>query len=215
MTCTGFVIDVLTNSVKEDSAKENVLNKIENKNIPVDIEMEGCYGEDPTRHVITKELVAHKSDVLKEVRAVSIEIERRHKYDVETDLIDGYIPLTVEECEDAFQDKNMSEEEKSKILEEASKAANAVKPVRITPASPQQVGMPIPVSASHKEFIAVEVDGRFYKARYDHQQHVYRVEPNRGDYTAKTINEICQRDNQLYQEALQAGNADGYISTDL
>lgn len=30
MTCTGFVIDVLTNSVKEDSAKENVLNKIEN-----------------------------------------------------------------------------------------------------------------------------------------------------------------------------------------
>lgn len=121
---------------KEITVQELIdqLNRIENKNIPVDIEMEGCYGEEPTRYVITKNLVAHKSDVLKEVRAVSIEIERRHKYDVETDLIDGYIPLTVEECEDAFQDKNMSEEDKKLITRAVNyrrkgeqKAANAAR----------------------------------------------------------------------------------------
>ena len=92
----------------------DLLNKLPNKNIPVDIEMEGCYGVEPTRYVITKELVAHKSDVLKEVRAVSIEIERGYKRDVVTDLVDGYIPLTVEECEDAF-DENMSREDKELI----------------------------------------------------------------------------------------------------
>ena len=101
---------------KEITVQEliNLLNKLENKNIPIDIEMEGCYGVEPSRYVITKKLVAHKSDVLKEVRAVSIEIERGYKRNVDTDLIDGYIPLTVEECEDAF-DENMSREDKELI----------------------------------------------------------------------------------------------------
>ena len=102
---------------KEITVQEliDMLSKIENKNIPVDIEMEGCYGEPSTRYTITKKLVAHQSDVLKEVRAVSIEIERGYKRNVDTDIIDGYIPLTVEECEDAFQDKNMSREDKELI----------------------------------------------------------------------------------------------------
>ena len=101
---------------KEITAQELIdqLNKLENKNIPIDIEMEGCYGVEPSRYVITKKLVAHKSDVLKEVRAVSIEIERGYKRNVDTDLVDGYVPLTVEECEDAF-DENMSREDKELI----------------------------------------------------------------------------------------------------
>ena len=101
---------------KEITVQELIeqLNKIENKNIPIDIEMEGCYGEPSTRYTITKKLVAHKSDVLKEVRAVSIEIERGYKRNVDTDLVDGYVPLTVEECEDAF-DENMSREDKELI----------------------------------------------------------------------------------------------------
>ena len=101
---------------KEITVQELIdqLNKLENKNIPIDIEMEGCYGVEPSRYVITKKLVAHKSDVLKEVRAVSIEIERGYKRNVDTDLIDGYVPLTVEECEDAF-DENMSSEDKELI----------------------------------------------------------------------------------------------------
>ena len=102
---------------KEITVQELIdqLNKIENKNMPIDIEMEGCYGEPSRRYTITKKLVAHRSDVLKEVRAVSIEIERGYKRNVDTDIIDGYIPLTVEECEDAFSDKNMSREDKELI----------------------------------------------------------------------------------------------------
>ena len=102
---------------KEITVQEliDLLSKVENKNIPIDIEMEGCYGVPPTRYTITEKLVAHKSDVLKEVCAVSIEIERGYKRDVDTDLIDGYIPLTVEECEDVFEDKNMSREDKELI----------------------------------------------------------------------------------------------------
>ena len=102
---------------KEITVQEliDLLSKAENKNIPIDIEMEGCYGVPSTRYTITEKLVAHKSDVLKEVRAVSIEIERGYKRDVETDLIDGYIPLTVEEFEDVFEDKNMSREDKKLI----------------------------------------------------------------------------------------------------
>ena len=101
---------------KEITVQEliDLLNQIENKNMPIDIEKEGCYGEPPTRYAFTKKLIAHKSDVLKEVRAVSIEIERGYKRNVDTDLVDGYIPLTVEECEDAF-DENMSREDKELI----------------------------------------------------------------------------------------------------
>ena len=101
---------------KEITVQEliDLLNQIENKNMPIDIEKEGCYGEPPTRYAFTKKLIAHKSDVLKEVRAVSIEIERGYKRNVDTDLIDGYVPLTVEECEDAF-DENMSREDKELI----------------------------------------------------------------------------------------------------
>ena len=101
---------------KEITVQELIdqLSKIENKNIPIDIEMEGCYGVEPSRYVITKKLIAHKSDVLKEVRAVSIEIERGYKRNVDTDLVDGYVPLTVEECEDVF-DENMSREDKELI----------------------------------------------------------------------------------------------------
>ena len=101
---------------KEITVQELIdqLSKIENKNMPIDIEMEGCYGEPSRRYTITKKLVAHKSDVVKEVRAVSIEIERGYKRNVDTDLVDVYIPLTVEECEDAF-DANMSREDKELI----------------------------------------------------------------------------------------------------
>ena len=101
---------------KEITVQEliDLLNQIENKNMPIDIEKEGCYGEPPTRYAFTKKLIAHKSDVLKEVRAVSIEIERGYKRNVDTDLVDGYVPLTVEECEDAF-DENMSREDKELI----------------------------------------------------------------------------------------------------
>ena len=101
---------------KEITVQEliDLLNQIENKNMPIDIEKEGCYGEPPTRYAFTKKLIAHKSDVLKEVRAVSIEIERGYKRNVDTDLVDGYIPLTVEDCEDAF-DENMSREDKELI----------------------------------------------------------------------------------------------------
>ena len=101
---------------KEITVQEliDLLNQIENKNMPIDIEKEGCYGEPPTRYAFTKKLIAHRSDVLKEVRAVSIEIERGYKRIVDTDIIDGYIPLTVEECEDAF-DENMSREDKELI----------------------------------------------------------------------------------------------------
>ncbi|MBQ7207486.1 MAG: hypothetical protein IJS01_06765 [Lentisphaeria bacterium] len=94
-----------------------LLGQIENKDIPIDIEMEECYEEPPRRYYITGKIVAHKSDVLKEVRAVSIEIERGYKYDVVTDLVDGYVPLTVEECEDVFQDKNMSRKEKELVTD--------------------------------------------------------------------------------------------------
>lgn len=94
-----------------------LLEKIENKDIPIDIEMEECYGEPPRRYYLTRKIVAHRSDVLKEVRAVSIEIERGYKYDIVTDLVDGYVPLTVEECEEAFQDKNMSRKEKELVTD--------------------------------------------------------------------------------------------------
>ena len=94
-----------------------LLEKIENKDIPIDIEMEECYGEPPRRYYISRKIVAHRSDVLEEVRAVSIEIQRGYKYDIVTDLVDGYVPLTVEECEEAFQDKNMSRKEKELVTD--------------------------------------------------------------------------------------------------
>ena len=91
------------------------LNKIENKNIPIDVQMRGCYGKEPSRYRIKPTFVQHKSDILGKVRAVSIEFERGAKGDIETDIIDGYEPLTVSDCEDIFANRNMSEEDKELI----------------------------------------------------------------------------------------------------
>ena len=91
------------------------LNKIENKNMPIDVQMRGCYGKEPSRYRINPTFVQHKSDILGEVRAVSIEFERGAKGDIETDIIDGYEPLTKEDCTEAFHE-NMSEEDKELIV---------------------------------------------------------------------------------------------------
>ena len=102
---------------KEITVQELIdqLNQIENKNMPIDVQMSGCYGKDPSRYRIGKRLVFHQSDVLHETRAVSIEFERGQKTDIVTDIIDGYEPLTVSDCEDIFADRNMSEEDKELI----------------------------------------------------------------------------------------------------
>ena len=101
---------------KEITVQELIdqLNQIENKNMPIDVQMSGCYGKDPSRYRISKRLVFHQSDVLHETRAVSIEFERGQKTDIVTDIIDGYEPLTKEDCTEAFHE-NMSEEDKELI----------------------------------------------------------------------------------------------------
>ena len=101
---------------KEITVQELIdqLNQIENKNMPIDVQMRGCYGKDPSRYRISKRLVFHQSDVLHETRAVSIEFERGQKTDIVTDIIDGYEPLTKEDCAEAFHE-NMSEEDKELI----------------------------------------------------------------------------------------------------
>ena len=101
---------------KEITVQELIdqLNQIENKNMPIDVQMRGCYGKEPSRYRIKPTFVQHKSDILGEVRAVSIEFERGAKGDIETDIIDGYEPLTKEDCTEAFHE-NMSEEDKELI----------------------------------------------------------------------------------------------------
>lgn len=101
---------------KEITVQELIdqLNQIENKNMPIDVQMRGCYGKEPSRYRIKPTFVQHKSDILGEVRAVSIEFDRGAKGDIETDIIDGYEPLTKEDCTEAFHE-NMSEEDKELI----------------------------------------------------------------------------------------------------
>ena len=102
---------------KEITVQELIdqLNQIENKNMPIDVQMRGCYGKAPSRYRIKPTFVQHKSDILREVRAVSIEFERGAKGDIETDIIDGYEPLTKEDCTEAFHE-NMSEDDKELIV---------------------------------------------------------------------------------------------------
>ena len=83
--------------------------------MPIDVQMRGCYGKEPSRYRINPTFVQHKSDILGEVRAVSIEFERGAKGDIETDIIDGYEPLTKEDCTEAFHE-NMSEDDKELIV---------------------------------------------------------------------------------------------------
>ena len=81
-----------------------LLSKIPNKDCPIDIRRQGCYGKNPERHCIVPVIRQYRSDVLGEVRAYSIETIRRSKYDIECDLVDGYVPLTLEDCEDELDD---------------------------------------------------------------------------------------------------------------
>ena len=101
---------------KEITVQELIdqLNKIENKSMPIDVQMEECYGKEPTRYRIKNAFVFHKSDVNKEIKAVSLEFQRGPKSDIVTDIIDGYEPLTKQDCTEAFSE-NMSEEDKELI----------------------------------------------------------------------------------------------------
>ena len=91
---------------KEITVQEliDLLNKIKNKNIPIDICRQGCYGKDPERHKIVPVIRQYKSDVLGEVRACSIETIRRRKFNIECDIVDGYVPLTMDDCKDELSD---------------------------------------------------------------------------------------------------------------
>ena len=79
----------------------DILNAIDNKDLPIDIQFEGCF-EQPSgnRHTINGKIIRHVSDIKKRVGAYSIIIDRDYKYSVETDIIDGYEPLTKDDCAD-------------------------------------------------------------------------------------------------------------------
>ena len=93
-----------------------LLEQLPNKDLPIDVQMEGCYGEKPRRYYLSAKLIEHKSDIHRRVGAISIEFERGPKYAIETDLIDNYVPLSVDDCQDLFGNKNMTEKDKKLIV---------------------------------------------------------------------------------------------------
>ncbi len=101
---------------KEITVQEliDLLNKIPNKDCPIDICRQGCYGKDPERHCIVPTIRQYRSDVLGEVRAYSIEAIRRKKFNIECDIVDGFEPITLEDCEDELDD--LDEEGKETVL---------------------------------------------------------------------------------------------------
>ena len=76
----------------------DLLEKLPDKSLPIDICRQGCYGGSPERHRIVPNIREHRSDVRKEVRAYSIEALRHSKFGIDCDIVDGYEPLTPEDC---------------------------------------------------------------------------------------------------------------------
>lgn len=101
---------------KEITVQEliDLLNAIPNKDCPIDICRQGCYGEKPQRHKIVPVIRKYKSDLLDREAAYSIEALRGSKLAIECDIVDGYEPLTLEDCKEDLV--GLDEEGKETVL---------------------------------------------------------------------------------------------------
>lgn len=102
---------------KEITVQEliDLLNAIPNKDCPIDICRQGCYGEKPKRHKIVPVIRKYKSDLLGREAAYSIEALRGSKLAIECDIVDGYEPLTLEDCKEDLV--GLDEEGKETVLD--------------------------------------------------------------------------------------------------
>ena len=102
---------------KEITVQEliNLLNSVENKNLPIDILISGCWGKQARRYKIIPEILQHHSDVKNKVGALSLKGNCTFKDDLDCAIVDDYEPLAKSVYDEVASD--LDDEDKDLLVD--------------------------------------------------------------------------------------------------
>ena len=102
---------------KEITVQEliDLLNKVENKNLPIDILIPGCWKKAGKRYKIIPEILQHHSDVKNKVGALSLKGNYTFKDDLDCAIIDDYEPLAKSVYDEVASD--LEDDEKNLLID--------------------------------------------------------------------------------------------------